>query len=423
MKVYLVGGAVRDELMGIEPKDFDYVVVGSTPQEMLDAGYKQVGSDFPVFLHPITGEEYALARTEAKEGNGYMAFSCRFGPEISLREDLSRRDLTINAIAKDLETGEIIDPFGGQADIKARTLKPTTSAFSEDPVRVLRAARFLARYDSFTASVELDTAVWDMYWSGELDHLVPERVWLETQKALCENTPSRYFKYLNGMGIFPELEALIGVEEDDLWHPEADVFTHIMMGLDHFEVTDGGWDRVPKVRFGTLCHDLGKPAAYKASGGLKSTRHEQLGVSIVNALCDRLKVPNDYRKVALLAAEYHTHCHVAFDMKPSTIHKLIKKFKTFREFVIFTDIATCDKKGRDEPVHSLLYTQPKYLMNCYLAVRDTDTKSITSTMDPGPKVGEAIRRAEIASIAAVDKSVWKIPYDECHATYFKSQGK
>lgn len=423
MKVYLVGGAVRDELLGLEPKDHDYVVVGSTPEEMLNAGYERVGGSFPVFIHPETRDEYALARTELKDGNGYQGFSVAFGRDVTIEDDLSRRDLTINAIAKDLETGEYIDPFGGRMDIASGLLTPVSEAFKDDPVRVLRAARFLARYPDFQPSEYLNSFVRDAVESGELDHLTPERVWKEMHGALSADVPSRFFRFLNGTGLFPELEAMVGVEENNRWHPEKDVFEHVMMALDHFKVDSGGWELVPLVRFGTLCHDFGKPQAYRETGGKKSTMHEKLGVPLVDAFCERLKVPNKFSNFGRLCAEYHTHCHLAFDMKPKTIHELLKKFRSYRELLPYLCVARCDKRGRGKPACDWVYTQPGYLAECYLTMDKLDTKTITSSMEPGPAVGEAIRRAEIAAISAVDKSKYQKPYDDCHAEYFKSLEK
>lgn len=400
MKVYLVGGAVRDELLGLTPKDLDYVVVGSSPEELLSLGYHQVGAGFPVFLHPDTGDEYALARTEAKDGDGYHGFSFKFGPEVTLKEDLSRRDLTINAMAKCMVTGDIIDPFGGQKDLVAKVLRPTTYAFSEDPVRALRAARFLSRFPEFEASQELILAVSDMESSGELSNLVPERVWLELQKSLTESVPSRFFRFLcEYTSLFPEINAFKGVEEHNKWHPEKDVFEHIMLSLDYSSV----WED-PVVSFGVLCHDLGKPAAYAATNGLKSTSHESLGVPIAKSFCERLRAPTNYTKMACTAAELHTHVHLSFEMKPKTIHKLFKRFKDKGDFTRLLSVAESDKKGRGAPACDWEYLQPLYLYECWLSMEMTDTKSITSSMEPGPKVGEAIRRAQIESIAKVDKS-------------------
>lgn len=415
MKIYLVGGAVRDELMGLTPKDLDYVVVGSTPDEMLNLGYKQVGADFPVFLHPETGDEYALARTEYKDGEGYQGFACTFGEDVTLEDDLGRRDLTINAMARDLDTGEIIDPFSGQVDLNAKLLRPTTSAFRDDPVRILRAARFLARYPDFTTHISLDLTKRHMVASGELGHLVPERVWQEMHKALTEVKPSRFFDFLMGTGIFPEIEAFQDVIEDNRWHPEYDVYEHIMLSIDYStRYVD------PITTFAVLCHDLGKPEAYSASGGLKSTKHESLGVPIAEAFCERLKAPTEYKRAAMKACEFHTHVHLAFDMKPKTIHKLMKNFKNTIDFRRLLCVARSDKRGRGKPSCDWVYTQPSFLMRCWNARDSADTKSISSSMVPGPAVGEAIRRAQIAEISSVDKATYQKPYDDCHAEYFKS---
>ncbi|CAL9968476.1 tRNA nucleotidyltransferase [Vibrio phage D69] len=411
MKIYLVGGAVRDQLMGLEPKDKDYVVVGSTPDEMLNLGYKQVGAEFPVFLHPDTGDEYALARTEYKDGQGYQGFKCTFGPDVTLEEDLARRDLTINAIAQDIITGEIFDPFSGQKDIEAKLLRPTTKAFAEDPVRVLRAARFLARYPDFSTHISMDLMKRQMIASGELEHLVPERVWLELRKTLTEQKPSRFFDFLDGTGIFPEIEAFVGIEEKNRWHPEFDVYEHIMLALDYSVRFED-----PITSFGVLCHDLGKPEAYAATGGLKSTKHESLGVPIAEAFCDRLKAPADYKYMAMKSAEFHTHIHLAFDMKPKTIMKLFEKFRNKVWFDRLLDVATADKRGRGKPACDWVYTQPSYLHRCWdAAYRFTDTKAISSSMKPGPAVGEAIRRARVASISRIAKDYWQKQYDDCHA--------
>lgn len=413
-KVYLVGGAVRDSLMGLEPKDLDYVVVGATPEEMLNAGYKQVGADFPVFISPVDGNEYALARTEVKNGNGYQGFDCAFGPEVTLEEDLARRDLTINAIAKDIITGELFDPFGGQEDILSGLLRPTTSAFADDPVRVLRAARFLARYPSFSASVELFDVMREMVEAGELEHLVPERVWQELEKALGEEKPSRFFIFLQHTGLFPEIEAFKDVEEKNRWHPEYDVFKHIMLGIDY-----SARYKDPVTTFGVLCHDLGKPEAYAATDGLKSTKHESLGVPIAEAFCDRLKAPNEYKHMAMKAAEFHTHVHLSFEMKPKTIHKLFKSLKDQTTFCRLLQVAQSDKRGRGKPACDWVYTQPEYLTACFCEMTLVKSADISGPMleagKSGLAIGEAIRRAQIAAIAAVDKSEYKKPYDECHA--------
>lgn len=402
MKIYLVGGSIRDELLGLEPKDQDYVVVGATPEEMLNAGYKQVGAEFPVFLHPDSGEEYALARTEVKNGNGYQGFNCAFGPEVTLEEDLARRDLTINAMARDVISGELYDPYGGQQDLEDKVLRPTTEAFREDPVRVLRVARFLARYDGFSYSDELFDTIGSMINSGELEHLKPERVWIETEKALMEPKPSRYFKFLRGMEIFPEIDNLQKVEQSERWHPEGDAFIHTMMVID--EAARRGCDL--ETRFGCLMHDLGKWPTYQERGNTHG--HEGDGVEHIEAFCRRLKIPNDHREFAKLVSRYHTHTHKAFELKPATLHDMIAAVsrKDFW-FARFLDVCVCDKNGRAEPACDWDYFQPAYVHACEHRMRLTDTKPITDRMAPGPAVGEAIRSARIASIRGVHKEFYQ----------------
>lgn len=402
MKVYQVGGCVRDELLGLPPRDYDYVVVGATPEEMLNAGYKQVGAEFPVFLNPDSGEEYALARTEVKNGNGYQGFDCAFGPEVTLEEDLARRDLTINAMARDVISGELYDPYGGQQDLEDKVLRPTTEAFREDPVRVLRVARFLARYDGFSYSDELFNMVGRMINSGELEHLVPERVWLETEKALMEPKPSHYFKFLRGMGVFPEIDALAEVEQSERWHPEGDAFIHTMMVVD--EAARRGYDL--ETRFGCLMHDLGKWPTYQERGNTHG--HEGEGVEHIEAFCRRLKIPNDHREFAKLVSRYHTHTHKAFELRPSTMYDMLKAVDRKPFWAErFLDVCVCDKHGRGAPACDWDYFQPAYVHACLIFVRRTDTSAITTKMPPGPKVGEAIRSAHIASIRKVDKKFYQ----------------
>lgn len=421
MKIFLVGGAVRDKLLGLEPKDLDYVVVGSTPEEMLNVGYTQVGADFPVFLHPETGEEYALARTETKSGLGYSGFTAEFSPEVTLEDDLYRRDLTVNAMAMDMVTGDIIDPFGGQEDLKNKVLKPVSEHFQEDPVRVLRAAKFLARYPEFVSHISLDMAVRRMHAAGELDSLVPERVWQELVQALSCAKPSRFFGFLYGTGIFPEIEAFSGVIEDNRWHPEYDVMEHIMLGIDYASENDYG----PLVTFGVLCHDLGKPKAYSASGGLKSTRHEQMGISIAESFCARLKTPSDYTYMATKACKYHTHVHLSLDMKPGTIYKLFNNLKGSAWVENLLKVAIADKMGRGAPACNWIYTQPDYLRACYAAMESVVSSDISGPMledgRSGPVIGFTIKQARIKAIARVDRSVFKDPYDECHSKALKGE--
>ena len=402
MNIYLVGGAVRDRIMGNKPKDLDYVVVGSTKELMIEHGFKQVGSDFPVFLHPKTGDEYALARTEVSTGEGYNDFVVDFNPTVTLEEDLSRRDLTINAMALDILNDELIDPFNGQDDLLSGLLRPTSKAFKDDPVRVLRAARFLARFPAFSASTELIEYMNEMVKDGELKGLKPERVWKETEKALSEKMPSRYFKFLSNTGVFPEIEAMKEVKEDNKYHPEYDVFTHIMMGIDYAVRYND-----PIITFGVLCHDFGKPEAYMLTDGLKSTKHEKIGLPIVEGFCDRLKAPNDFKKMAMLACEYHTHIHMAFEMKPKTIHKYLSILKTKTWVLRLVYVATADKRGRGLPVRDRPYEEPNYMLACWKAMKTVNSKNISRGMEPGPQVGIEIRRAEIRVIASVVKSDYK----------------
>lgn len=405
MKIYLVGGAVRDMLMNLESKDKDYVVVGAEPQELLDLGFKQVGADFPVFLHPETGEEYALARTEKKNGVGYQGFNCYFGKDVTLEEDLARRDLTINAIAMDTETKEIIDPFNGQQDINDKVLRPTTKAFCEDPLRVLRAARFLARYQDFNASEELIDMC--LLVSHEFQQLTPERIWLETEKALGEPKPSSYFRFLFWFQMFYEIDKLVSVVQPLQHHPESDVFSHIMLVIDHA----AKYHKDPEVVFACLMHDMGKGIAFERQGNLNG--HELIGKPIVIDFCNKYKVPNKYKELALIVCEYHTHCHKAFEMNPNKIMKLFERTKAeskYERFMKFLKACESDAKGRGGDFPNRIYKQPDYLKECLDAVKSVDTKSISAKMisegKSGLLIGEAIRVAKIDAIRGV-KNKWK----------------
>lgn len=305
MEIYLVGGYVRDQLLGLETKDRDWVVVGAVPEEMLKQDYRQVGKDFPVFLHPQTNEEYALARTERKTAAGYSGFSFHASADVTLEEDLIRRDLTINAIAQ-ADNGELIDPFNGQADIKARILRHVSPAFIEDPVRILRIARFAARFANlnFTIADETKKLMSEMVSNGEVDALVPERVWQETMRALSENAPARYFEVLRDCGalkkLFPEIDRLWGVPQPEKHHPEIDTGIHTMMVLTQAAILSDD----PKVRFAALVHDLGKGTTPESQWP-KHIDHESSGVPLVEALCDRYRIPNDYRELAIIVTKYH----------------------------------------------------------------------------------------------------------------------
>lgn len=319
MNIYLVGGAVRDELLGRSIKERDWVVVGATPESMLEQGYRAVGKDFPVFIHPETGEEYALARTERKTGPGYHGFEFHASPEVTLEQDLLRRDLTVNALARD-EYGEIIDCYGGLQDLEARRLRHVSPAFAEDPVRILRTARLAARYVElgFEVADETMALMREMVEAGEADALVPERVWQELSKALTESKPSVFFTVLRDCGalkvVFPEIDQLFGIPQPPQYHPEIDTGVHVMMVVDQAAAKSN--DLI--VRFCALTHDLGKgttdPSILPSHRG-----HEERGEALVEAMCQRLKAPKAYRQMAMLVAKYHLHVHRSETLKPSTL--------------------------------------------------------------------------------------------------------
>jgi len=349
VKIYQVGGAVRDKLLGLPVKDRDWVVVGATAQQMLDKGFKPVGKEFPVFLHPKTKEEYALARTERKTAPGYTGFTFHAEPDVSLEEDLIRRDLTINAMALD-ENDQLIDPYHGQQDLQHKILRHVSDAFNEDPVRVLRIARFYARFQplGFTIADETLTLMKEMVTSGEVDALVPERVWQETQRALCEKSPTAFFEALRDCGalakIFPEIDALFGVPQRADYHPEIDTGLHTMMVLAQAAKLSND----PAVRFAALLHDLGK-AETPTDVLPRHIGHEARSLPLVKQLCQRLRVPNDYRDLALLAAEYHSHLHRAEELKASTILKTLQGLDAFRRperFEQFLLACEADSRGR-----------------------------------------------------------------------------
>ncbi|MFD0928369.1 multifunctional CCA addition/repair protein [Methylophilus glucosoxydans] len=347
MQIYQVGGAVRDSLLGLPVKDLDYVVVGASPEQMLAAGYRAVGKDFPVFLHPQTQQEYALARTERKTAKGYKGFSVHADPDVTLEEDLARRDFTMNAIAETAE-GQLIDPFGGQADIEKRILRHVTAAFSEDPVRILRAARFLARFTDFTVAPETMVLMREMVAAGEVDALVPERVWQEIAKGLMESQPSRMFEMLRACGalkiIFPELDRLWGVPQTATYHPEVDTGIHIMMVIDYAATQAFS---LP-VRFAALTHDLGKGTT-PAEVLPRHIGHELRSVDLIRDVVARLKVPNDCKDLSLVVAKYHGKLHAARQMKASTLLHFLEELDAFRQrsrFEDFLKACECDSRGR-----------------------------------------------------------------------------
>jgi tRNA nucleotidyltransferase (CCA-adding enzyme) len=347
MLTYVVGGAVRDELLGLPGQDKDHVVVGATPEQMEQLGYKPVGKDFPVFLHPKTYEEYALARTERKTAKGYKGFQVFASPEVTLEEDLARRDLTINAIARD-ELGNLIDPFNGIADLNNRTLRHVSEAFAEDPVRILRAARFSARFTEFTVAPETMALMKTMVEDGEVDALVAERVWQELAKGLMEAQPSRMFEVLRACGalqkIFPELDRLWGVPQPAQHHPEIDTGVHVMLVVDY--AAKHGFS-LP-VRFAALTHDLGKGTT-PAHILPKHIAHEERSVSLLKDVCKRLRVPNDCKELAHIVAKFHGKLHQAMQMKPETLLKFLMELDAIRQparFKEFLKACEADTRGR-----------------------------------------------------------------------------
>lgn len=401
-QVYLVGGAVRDKLLNIQSKDNDYVVIGETPETMEALGFLPIGSDFPVYLHPNTKEEYALGRTERKSGKGYTGFVVDASPNVTLEEDLARRDLTINSMALD-ENGTIIDPFNGQADLKNKILRHTTHAFVEDPVRVLRIARFLARYGSDWSIHPSTTALMhELKNKGELEHLVPERVWLETEKALGEKHPELYFQALDGLGIFPEIEQMKNTPQPANHHPEGDVFVHTMLVLRR--AADLGFNL--ETRFAALTHDFGKALSYKKRGNLRG--HEREGVAVVEAFCERLKVPNRFRDIGVLTSDNHTLCHTLEQLRPQTIHKLIvtnlNALVHPERFIAFTQACQCDAQGRGETLVDKPYPQAAKLRAIHNELQKMDKKQIVQDAlkngKKGPEISETVKQAEIDCIKA-----------------------
>lgn len=399
MQVYLVGGAVRDEQLGIPPKERDWCVVGATPEELVAAGYKRVGKDFPVFLHPKTREEYALARTERKTGPGYHGFAVDFSPDVSIEDDLKRRDLTINAIAMDTD-GNLIDPFGGKQDIENRILRHVSDAFSEDPVRVLRVAKFAARFSAlgFRIAGETVSLMQSMVVKGEIDALVPDRVWKETEEALRRGNARVFFEVLRSCGalerLFPEVDALFGVPQPAQWHPEIDTGLHTMLVLDQAEALSDSLD----VRFAALTHDLGKgntPARDLPS----HPGHETRGCALIRQLSDRLRVPKNARDLALIVSEFHTHCHRALELREKTLLKVLEKTDAFRRpdrFEEFLIACEADARGRTG-LEDRRYPQADYLRRAFSTAASIDSGAIAAKHS-GQGIPKAIRNARLAAL-------------------------
>jgi tRNA nucleotidyltransferase (CCA-adding enzyme) len=401
MQVYLVGGAVRDALLGLAVKERDWVVVGGTREELLRMNYREVGRDFPVFLHPETHEEYALARLERKVAPGYRGFTVEFGPEVTLEEDLARRDLTINAMARAAD-GSIVDPHGGQADIESRTLRHVSNAFIEDPVRVLRVARFAARFAplGFTVAPETKELIRTMVLRREVDALVAERVWQESEKALREPAASSFFEVLRECGalkpIYPEIDALFGVPQPPRWHPEIDTGIHTLMVLDQAVALSGD----TRVRFAALVHDLGK-AATPPSEWPSHRGHEERSVALIDGLCDRLRVPGDYRELALIVARYHGIVHRAFELRPNTLLEFMERADAFRRperFGLALLACEADARGRTG-METNPYPQRGYVS----AARDAAAAIKPSPEDiathDGAKIAERLHQRRVRTIS------------------------
>jgi tRNA nucleotidyltransferase (CCA-adding enzyme) len=403
MKTYLVGGAVRDRLLGLPVTERDWVVVGATPDALKALGFRSVGKDFPVFLHPETQEEHALARTERKTAKGYHGFEFVTAADVTLEDDLKRRDLTINAIAED-EQGRLVDPYGGVADLKAKLLRHVSPAFAEDPVRVLRAARFAARFAQlgFTVAPETMALMHDMVDSDEVDALVPERVWQETLKALKASRPSVYFEVLRDCGaldkVFPELARLWGVPQPAKWHPEIDTGVHVMMVLDQA----ARLSKDPAVRYAALTHDLGKGTTPKDILP-HHYGHEERSVKLVEALCDRLRTPKEFKELAVMVARQHGLVHKAEEIRSDTLLKLLESVDAFRRperFELFLTACEADHRGRTG-LEDTPFPQADYIRRAFAAARAVTTESLDTANLKGAEIGEQLKKKRLEAVRAV----------------------
>jgi tRNA nucleotidyltransferase (CCA-adding enzyme) len=407
MQVYLVGGAVRDALLGLPVKERDWVVVGSTRDELARLKYREVGRDFPVFLHPESHEEYALARLERKTAPGYRGFAVEFGPEVTLEEDLARRDLTINAIAQ-AGDGSLLDPHGGQRDLQARLLRHVSPAFVEDPVRILRIARFAARFAplGFTVAPETMSLMRAMVERGEVDALVAERVWQETEKALRETGASVFFRVLRDCGalkiVYPEINALWGVPQPEKWHPEIDTGVHTMMVLDQAALLSAD----TKVRFAALVHDLGKATTpHSEWPGHKG--HEERSVALIETLCDRLKLPGEYRDLSVIVARYHGNVHRAFELRPNTILGILEKVDAFRRAERFTQaLIACEADSRGRlGLENNPYPQRQYLQAARDAAATVKPTPEDLADNAGPLIAERVHQRRLKAITELTASL------------------
>ena len=403
LNIYCVGGAVRDKLLGLPVQDHDWVVVGSTPQQMVARGFKPVGSDFPVFLHPETHEEYALARTERKVAQGYKGFTVYTSPDVTLEQDLLRRDFTVNAIAQDAD-GKLIDPYNGQADLKAGILRHVSDAFAEDPVRILRGARFAARF-GFSFAPETLALMRKMVDNGEVDALVAERVWQELARGLMEKHPSRFFTTLRECGalkkILPEVDGLFGIPQPAHYHPEIDCGVHVMMVLDDA----AKYERSLEVRFAALGHDLGK-ATTPEDTLPRHIGHEQRSVDLLKGLCERLRVPSECRDLALLVAQYHSHVHKARELRADTIVKVFDACDLWRKPERFAQILlACESDAHGRTGHENdAYPQSAYLLECARAAQAVNAGDIARACADKNLIADKVREARIQAVEAVIKS-------------------
>jgi len=403
MEIYLVGGAVRDKLLNLPSRDHDWVVTGATPQQMTDLGYKPVGKDFPVFLHPQTKEEYALARTEKKSGRGYHGFTFHTSTEVTLEQDLARRDLTINAMAED-DRGNLIDPYGGQTDLTNRVLRHVSDAFVEDPVRLLRIARYAARYAQlgFTIAPETQLLLQEIVANGEIDELVAERVWNEISSALNEDTPSVFFLTLRQSNalpvLLPEVARLFGVPQSAAHHPEIDTGVHTMMVVDMAAQLGSS----NSVRFAALCHDLGKGTT-PASQLPRHISHELRGLSLISALCDRIRVPAGHRQIAELVCKYHTHCHRANELRISTILKVLESLDVFRRPQRLDDfLLACEADARGRlGFEDSSYPQAAIFRLSYQAAKQVEINDLVKSGASGKEIKKQLSNRRTKAIAKI----------------------
>ncbi|WP_405054192.1 multifunctional CCA addition/repair protein [Thalassotalea psychrophila] len=405
MDTYLVGGAVRDQLLGRKIVERDYLVVGASVDKMLSLGFMQVGKDFPVFLHPETKEEYALARTERKQGKGYTGFVCYAQPDVTIEEDLRRRDLTVNAMALD-NSGKIIDPFNGQQDLKSKLLRHVSTAFSEDPLRVLRVARFAARYHylGFTVADETITLMQEMVVEGELENLTADRVWKEFSRSLGEDNPEVFIEVLRKTGalkaLWPDLDKLWGIPNPEAHHGEIDTGIHTLMVLQQAVKLSQDIG----VRFAALTHDLGKGLTPQSKWPTHHG-HEKSGLPLVENICRKLKVPNQVKRISLIVCEYHLHCHRAFELRPDTILAMFNKLDVWRkpdDFELFLLSCEADSSGRLGQENSD-YPQANYLRETFKACKQISPKQFVEQGLKGKDIKDAIDKAKVEAITLVKK--------------------